>query len=272
VVEQSTAADFRADSAVERREDGSWGAVVKPDWSGPPGPNGGYVAALVLRAVRAEVSDAARRPRSLTIHYLRPPHDGEVAIAVTIERSGRTATACSARLFQDGRVMCIALCTLTEDFEAAASWSTPAPDVAPADALEPFDTGSMPPRIFGQLEMRPTFGAEPFSGAPEALTGGWIRSKHPCPLEPELIAMYTDAWWPASFPRLDHLVPAPTLDLTIHFRAAPPPGDRQQVLARFSSTTGTDGFFEEDGLLWSEGGVLLAQSRQLALLRPPPPG
>lgn len=269
MVEPSTLADFRADSAVERREDGAWGAVVKPEWSGPPGPNGGYVAALILRAIRAELDDGSLHPRSLSIHYLRPPHDGEIAIEVTIERAGRTATACSARLVQEGRVMCIALCTLSRDFEEAASWSTPAPEVPPPEAIEPFDTSFMPPRIFEQVEMRMTFGAIPFSGAAEALAGGWVRTGHPCPLEPELIAMYTDVWWPASFPRLDHLVPAPTLDLTIHFRGTPPPGEHQHVLARFSSTTGAEGFFEEDGMLWSEDGVLLAQSRQLALLRAP---
>ena len=63
---------------------------------------------------------------------------------------------------------------------------------------------------------------------------------------------------------------APTLDLTIHFRLEPPPGEHEHVLARFRSTTGAEGLFEEDGELWSERGELLVQSRQLALLRPFP--
>jgi acyl-CoA thioesterase len=44
------------------------------------------------------------------------------------------------------------------------------------------------------------------------------------------------------------------------------PGD--PVLARFSSSTSHDGFFEEDGAIWAPDGTLLAQSRQLALLIP----
>jgi len=80
--------------------------------------------------------------------------------------------------------------------------------------------------------------------------------------------MYTDAWWPAPFPRVQTPFLAPTLDLTIHFRGRPPQGDHEHVLARFTSSTSSRGYFEEDGELWSEDGTLLAQSRQLALARP----
>jgi acyl-CoA thioesterase len=66
-------------------------------------------------------------------------------------------------------------------------------------------------------------------------------------------------------------VAAPTIDLTVHFRA---PGAvaalaaEDHLLVRFRSTTAAGGFFEEDGELWSPDGTLLAQSRQLALLLP----
>ena len=66
-------------------------------------------------------------------------------------------------------------------------------------------------------------------------------------------------------------VAAPTIDLTVHFRApraaaALEPG--APVLAVFRSTTAAAGFFEEDGELWTREGVLLAHTRQLALLNP----
>jgi acyl-CoA thioesterase len=64
---------------------------------------------------------------------------------------------------------------------------------------------------------------------------------------------------------LHELAPAPTIDLTIHFRA-PLPIDDGLLLARFRTRLVRDGFFEEDGQLWAPDGTLVAQSRQLGLL------
>jgi acyl-CoA thioesterase len=266
-VEVASPADFIVDTAVEARGGGRFAAEMKGAWSGPPGPNGGYVAAIILRAIREMVDDSAREPRSLTVHYLRPPADGEIEIAVEIERSGRTATTCSARMEQGGKTTCLALCVLSGDFEPAADWAAPPPVAPPPETLDPVDSSFLPPRIFDQLEMRMVFGGIPFTGT-EGEAGGWLRTKLPARLEPELVAMYTDSWWPAPFPRLDGPVLAPTLELTIHFRGRPPQGEREHVLARFTSSTSSRGFFEEDGALWSAAGTLLAQSRQLALIRP----
>jgi hypothetical protein len=40
------------------------------------------------------------------------------------------------------------------------------------------------------------------------------------------------------------------------------------VLGRFRTRTVAEGFLEEDGELWTTTGVLLAQSRQLAIMLP----
>ena len=81
-----------------------------------------------------------------------------------------------------------------------------------------------------------------------------------------------DTMVPAAFSRLGRVVAVPTLDLTIHFRAPlPPPGDGW-ALAVYRSGASAGGVWEEDGELWSRDGVLLAQSRQLALLLPPSSG
>ena len=58
-------------------------------------------------------------------------------IEVVVERLGRSVTALSARLLQDGRPCVVALAALARDFAAVEDWAQPAPAVPPPDALEP---------------------------------------------------------------------------------------------------------------------------------------
>lgn len=258
---------FDETTAVEHLGDGRYSGTIDPGWFGPPGPNGGFIAAVALRAIRAEVADDRRRPRSLTLHYLRPPVAGEVTIEVVVERAGRSASACSARIVQGEKLTTLVLCVLSADYEGVADWETEAPRVPPPGEVEELGMGEGAPPLFEQLETRPLFGPPPFTGGEEAVTGGWIRARGEAALSPELIALYSDAWWPAPFSVLEAPSAAPTLELTIHFRAQPQPEERY-ALVRFRTEASIDGLFDEGGEVWSEGGRLLAQSRQLALLRP----
>src|SRR4051794_18513140 len=95
---------FLTDTAVVSQGDGRYVARIDPGWWIERGPNGGYVAALILRAVTAEVAAPERRLRSFTVHYLAPPHEGAVEIVATVERQGRSLTSASARLMQDDRL------------------------------------------------------------------------------------------------------------------------------------------------------------------------
>ena len=58
-----------------------FGAEVSPGWRAGRGPHGGYLAAMLLRALTESVDDPQRAPRSLTIHYARAPEPGPVQIA-----------------------------------------------------------------------------------------------------------------------------------------------------------------------------------------------
>jgi acyl-CoA thioesterase len=253
--------------AVEPLGAGRYRGAISRDWFGPPGPNGGFIAALMLRAIRDEVADPERLPRSLTLHYLRPPAEGEAVIEVSVERSGGSASTCSARIVQEGRAVTLGLCVLSYDYEPAISWA-PDPPAAPApDQVEALSIAQGSPPIFEQLETRPVYGSVPFSGGDDPVVGGWLRSRGDGSLSPELIALYTDAWWPAPFSVMTTFAPAPTLELTIHFRARPEPGDAT-ALVRFRADASIDGLFDERGEVWDSGGRLLAQSSQIALLRP----
>jgi hypothetical protein len=86
------------------------------------------------------------------------------------------------------------------------------------------------------------------------------------------VAAFADAWPPALFsvaPPGAEIGPVPTIDLTVHFRTALPlPGARPDDfhLCVLRTRALHDGFLEEDGEIWSPGGLLVAQSRQLAIV------
>lgn len=259
--------------AVQHEGQGRVAAALDGGWSTPAGLNGGYIAAVVLQAIIAAVDRPERHPRSLTLHYLSAPKPGPAIIEVTEERSGRTLTSASARLVQDGRVRVLALAALAGSYSTEVRFASPAAELTPFGELEPL--GWIPPGfpIVEFFDLRPAIGPLPFVQPPadEAVTGGWIRLRDDRPLDALALAMYTDAWWPATFVRMPVPIAVPTVDLTIHFRApeavaALEPGS--PAMARFSTRTAHDGYFEEDGELWAPDGTLLANSRQLAILLP----
>jgi len=257
---------FDRATAVERIGDGRYRALLDHAFWVVRGPNGGYLAAILLRALSDHLGEPGRQPRSLTVHYLRAPAEGEARIETRIERRGRSLATLSARLSQGGATCALALAAFSPPWEAAGEFDhARAPAVPSPDDLAPL-TATVPIPIREQFELRPLWGAAPFSGADEATVGGWIRTTDHRPLDWLLVAALTDAWYPAAFPVLDRPAAMPTVDLTIHFRAQPPPNANGWALARFRSRLARDGFVEEDGELWTPDGTLVAQSRQLALM------
>ena len=91
--------DFERDTAVVADGEGSFTCDIRPDWWVVAGPNGGYLAAMLVRALEDHLSDGQIRPlRSLTIHYLRAPREGAARIFVEVERAGRSVSFVSVRL------------------------------------------------------------------------------------------------------------------------------------------------------------------------------
>jgi acyl-CoA thioesterase len=257
---------FDADTGLEPLDDGRWRAFAPEHWFVGRGPNGGYLAAVAARAAEA----AADRPlRSLVLHFVAAPAVGPLDVAVVLEREGRTFSAASIRIEQEGRPMTLALATLGELPEAGAEWDgTAMPEALPLAATEPWRS-DLPnaPAFMRNYELRWALGQE---GGELAETGGWMRTAEPRALDAPLVAAMTDAWAPAAFVALGRFVAAPTLDLTIHFRRPlPVPGmaPEDHVLGRFLSRLSVAGLWEEDGELWTPAGELIAQSRQLALVR-----
>ena len=258
---------FDADTAVTALGDGRYEANLAESWWVGRGPNGGYLSAVLLRALQAEVQD--RPPRSLTVHFLRPPAAGAAEIELTVERTGSRATFLSARLVQGGEPQAHALAVLSEPWPGPAYEAARMPEAPPPDALPELPKGEAVPPFFDNYRAVPAFGDPPFRGDGNPSGGVWLAAAEPRLLDAPLAAAFLDAWFPMPFTLLEKPIPAPTIDYTVHFRAPlPEPGSGQgdMHLAVFRSLLARDGFFDEEGEIWSADGRLLAQSRQLALI------
>jgi len=263
-------ARFDDDTAVTAAGDGVFDARMDPGWWILRGPNGGYVAAVVLRALEAAVADPSRAARSLTVHYLAPPLEGTARVLTSIERTGRQLSFVSGRLVQGERLLAVALAAFGRPFPGPGFVDTAAPVVAPARDLPPSDLGTGPASVPMRERYDSRWAIGPHPGtAPADEIGGWIRLAEPRPYDAALLVAIADAWPPVAFSRLASRAGIPTVDLTVHLRAGPVVlaglDPEAHVLCVFRSRLLADGYLEEDGEIWSPGGVLLAQSRQLAV-------
>jgi acyl-CoA thioesterase len=111
----------------------------------------------------------------------------------------------------------------------------------------------------------------PWSGAAAARSAAWLRLVEPRPPDAPIVALFADALPPAAFSvarAFADVGPVPTVDLTVHFRAPLPlaVAPDEFLLCHFTTRAVSEGFLEEDGEIWTPDGVLVAQSRQLAIL------
>ena len=100
--------------------------------------------------------------------------------------------------------------------------------------------------------------------AGRAQLSGWIRFADGRAPDALACLLMVDAFPPAVFGLLGMVGWVPTVELTVHLRRRPAPG---WLLGRFHSHDLSDGRMVEDGALWDSAGQLVAQSRQLALVR-----
>jgi acyl-CoA thioesterase len=259
---------FDADTAVTALGDGRFDARIDRGWWVLSGPNGGYLAAIVLRAMQEGLNDSTRAPRSLHVRYLKAPAEGPIELRTQVVRAGRSLTVMAAQLFQAD----------VELVQGSATFSGPFSEIAFQDARMPAarPLAECPP-IFKAIPMNSRYdmwraiGGE-FRQCEDAVTGGWIRLEEPRRVDALFLAAVWDAWPPAVFARaMDARFrgAVPTVEASVYFRESFPVSDlaaEAHVLLRVETLKAQDGIADESGEIWSADGRLLAQSRQLALL------
>jgi acyl-CoA thioesterase len=243
-------------------------ATVHPAWNIGANPNGGYLLALAARAI-AQASPGQPDALSITVHYLRPGLAGQPCQIDTQRlRSGRTLGTLRATLQQQGQAR-LELLAAMGDLGATAAppvLALPMPPMPPPEQCLPRSAPAQGVElpILQRLDIRLHPDEARPGGAGRARVTGWIRFRDG--RDPDALAclLFADAFPPAVFGLLGMVGWVPTIELCVHLRRRPAPG---WMLGRFETQDLADGRLIEDGALWDSRGQLVAQSRQLALLR-----
>ncbi len=248
----------------------SYASEVAPGWDIGGNANGGYLMAIAGRAMADAVG---RPPVTLTAHYLRPATPGPCEIEVTPIRSGRRfATATASLTMESGQILQL-LGTFGDQMPGGPALAIEPPvDLPDYDDCElpPAPTDGPRPEITNRLAVRIRPGDEGFrsghpTGNPEIR--GWFAFADAEPIDAIALLLVADAFPPPIFNTELPVAWVPTVELTVHLRGVPAPGP---LRCRFRSRFVHDGLLDEDGEVWDSQGVLVAQSRQLALLPRPP--
>lgn len=267
--------EFDGDTAVEPVGAGRWRGEITPRWSIGPYPNGGYVLAVALSAVRAELPHP--HPFAVSAHYLRPTSHGPIDISVEVVRSGRGHSTAEARMHQEGTERARLIATYG-DLGAVSGptvvTATPPPLPPPEECVDnDADAALLPNRLIAEIRRRLDIRFAP--GSADFLRGrrhgvgrigGWVAFADGRPADVDALPFLCDGFPPAVFDLVDMPGWVPTLEYTVHVRGVPAPGWLQ---AWFSTRVLIDGYLEEDGEIWDSRGRLVALSRQLARLNPP---
>jgi acyl-CoA thioesterase len=241
--------------AFEAHLDRAW-------WVADSGPWGGYVAALLTKAIGEAVPELP--VVSLTVHFLRRFREGAAQVTVDVEALGRRVGHVVARLAQDGRAGAVALATLGHNPQEDFVTDFPRPEAPPPDEVRRRAESSHP--YMQHLDVRPTVLVRPWSGDNDGTLAGWIRLVEPRPLDLPLLAALPDGWMPGTWARLQNTSGKVTVDLTTHFRADLGPGDDGWWFVRVRTRHVERGFADEECEVWGGDGRLLSQTRQLVLL------
>jgi len=271
--------DFAADTAIEG-EGGRYRARLSRDWE-IWGPNGGYIAAIALRAAGAETR--LRRPASFTAHFLGVAEFDVVDLHVTTLRSAKRAASLRVSMTQAGRPILEAVVWVIGDADGLEHDTAQMPDVPRPAALRSFEELIAPeernPRypFWDNLEGRPIDWvpwAQRQPGAP--VWREWYRFRpratfdEPFVDAARAVLLIDTMTWPAvcrAYPPQTSYI-APSLDVTVQFHRAAPACE--WLLCDAVAPVAADGLIGGRAAVWSADGQLLASGGGQLLCRARP--
>ncbi|MER7044229.1 thioesterase family protein [Streptomyces jumonjinensis] len=265
--------EFDRDTAVTRRAPGVYDAELSAGWTIIQAVNGGYLLALLGRALADALPHSD--PFTVSAHYLSASVPGPAVIRTDVVRTGRTLSTGQASLLQydeNGaeveRIRVLAaygdLDGLTDDVHTSAV----PPRMPPYERCLGASDGPPPPvpgssAILDRLNLRldpATVGWAVGAPSGKGEMRGWFGLADGRDADPLSLLLTVDALPPTSF-ELGLKGWTPTVELTAHVRCRPAPGPLRVAI---TTRNLAGGFLEEDAEVWDSRDRLVAQSRQLA--------
>lgn len=228
------------------------------------GPNGGYLAALAIRAARQGLQIEAP-VRTVSVRYLSRPEFAPLILTPELLRGGRATAFARVAAEQAHQAVFNADITFGADSPGAEHRPDAPFAFETAERLPDWPPYPGHPHFARSVEYRRAGGEAPFSGAGEALLRVWMRITDGEPLDVYRLAFLLDAIFPSFYVVLSGPAPAATVDLRYDFARAVTPelAPDGWALFEFRTRDWAGGWAVEDGTAWTRDGRLLAVARQL---------
>lgn len=257
-------------TALEKRADGVLTGTTADAYWNFAGPFGGYVAALLVRAVM----DDPRRLGPIvaqTVNFCGALAKGGFEIALALDRGGKATQHWSLRMTQAGAVTATATIVCANRRETFQHASATMPEVPPPEAVP---IAPAPPHLpwLGAYEFRfveggPEFNAKPLPaaglGSPRTIL--WLADKPARALDVVALSALSDCFILRLVQMRRTMVPMSTVSMTTYFHAT----DAEYAAHGSTPLLGVAdarrfvaNFHDQSMELWGRDGVLLASGIQ----------
>ena len=256
---------FIDETTFEKREENHWYGHLNENWNIGNVPNGGYLLAVVLRAMKQQTTFSDLL--SASAHFLRAGDTKkEAEVEAVLLKDGNTISTCEGLMMQEQKLSLKVIAefgSLESENSGSRNFEIGPPLLPSPEKCSERSSASqgieLP--IRRRVEVRI---AEMEGNSEKAEVYGWIRFCDSTEPDSLALALFSDAFPPSIFSKLGRLGWVPTVGLSVQVRKFPSEG---WVAGHFFTDDFQNGSVVETGRLWDSNGSLVAQSRQLALVK-----
>lgn len=251
--------------ALTDEGEGRWRGRTSPGYGNAVGPFGGWIAALLMRAILNQGPQG--EPLSLTVTFLGGCKDGELTGSTRLLRRSRTNEHWTAEFSDSENLVAHAVASFGLRRPTVALGDLPPPEPAPpADTVPARPAfGDRGPAFFGRYDYR-QFEGKPFRVNPTTRSRAWVKDMDGRPLDHVSLAAHADSPMPRVFLVSDRPSAIATMSMSVYFHATPAAFAETGggfLLIDCEARRGFEGFYDQTARLWTPSGQLLATTEQV---------